>query len=162
MNKAVLAVGAAAAVLVLPLVLIAGFGGDTQATADTSALNENLVPAQYQAVLAKAGQTCATFTGPVLAAQIQQESDWNPAARSAAGVEGCVAIDDEEVEGAVEGQDYSDARKFPLEERARFVRHYARDVGHVLVQHHRKGGFAADDERSGRPARVVVVDVYGT
>jgi hypothetical protein len=31
----------------------------------------------------------------------------------AAGVEGCVAIDDEEVEGAVQGQDSPDARKVP-------------------------------------------------
>ena len=36
-------------------------------------------------------------------------------AGSAAGVEGCVAIDDEEVEGAVKGQDCPDTRKLPLE-----------------------------------------------
>jgi len=88
MNKLVIA-GAMVAVMAAPLMLILGFGGtDQEAAAVTGTLNVNAVPQQYQAVVIKAAATCPTFTGPVLAAQIEQESGWNPAAKSPAGAEG--------------------------------------------------------------------------
>ncbi len=103
------------------------------------------------------GRLCDADDGEVECVRGIRAEAW-----TAVGVEGGVTIDDKEVEGSIEGQDRPDARKFPLKQCARFVRRYVRDVGQVLGSHHRKGEFAADDERSSRPAHVVVVDVYST
>ncbi len=46
------------------------------------------VPSQYVDVVMRAGQVCDTVTPPAIAAQIEQESGWNPQARSAAGAQG--------------------------------------------------------------------------
>jgi cell wall-associated NlpC family hydrolase len=46
------------------------------------------VPAQYKALVLKAGSMCAAAPPSVIAAQIQQESGWNPKAVSSAGAEG--------------------------------------------------------------------------
>lgn len=81
---------------------------------------------------------------------------------SAVGVEGGIAVDDEELEGSAEGQHRLDARKLSLDQGSRFVCRYAGNVGHVLGHHRRKSEFAADNERRCRSAHVVVVDVYGT
>lgn len=88
MNKAVVVAGAAAVALALPLLGIMGFGSEDQANAVSSTLNANAVPAAYQQVITRAAQTCSTITGPLLASQIEQESGWNPAAKSPAGAEG--------------------------------------------------------------------------
>ncbi len=46
------------------------------------------VPAEYQGDVEKAGSICALVTGPVIAAQIVAESNWNPGARSYVGAQG--------------------------------------------------------------------------
>ena len=46
------------------------------------------VPAEYQADVEKAGSICPLVTGPIIAAQIVAESNWNPGARSYAGAQG--------------------------------------------------------------------------
>ena len=46
------------------------------------------VPSQYVDVVMRAGQVCDTVTPPAIAAQIEQESGWNPQARSASGAQG--------------------------------------------------------------------------
>ena len=46
------------------------------------------VPAQYESLVLQAGSTCAAAPPAVIAAQIQQESGWNPKAVSSAGAEG--------------------------------------------------------------------------
>lgn len=51
-------------------------------------LKPGSVPAQYVAALTAAGALCPTVTPPLLAAQIQQESGWNPQAVSPSGAQG--------------------------------------------------------------------------
>jgi soluble lytic murein transglycosylase-like protein len=46
------------------------------------------VPAQYRGAVASAAETCPGLTPTLLAAQIEQESGWDPGARSAAGAQG--------------------------------------------------------------------------
>lgn len=46
------------------------------------------VPAQYVPWVEEAGSQCQEITPPVIAAQIQAESDWNPGAVSSAGAVG--------------------------------------------------------------------------
>ena len=46
------------------------------------------VPAEYVPLLEEAAQTCAPVTAPLLAAQIAQESGWNPRAVSPVGAQG--------------------------------------------------------------------------
>jgi cell wall-associated NlpC family hydrolase len=46
------------------------------------------VPAQYKALVLRAGSLCAAAPPAVIAAQIQQESGWNPKAVSSAGAQG--------------------------------------------------------------------------
>lgn len=46
------------------------------------------VPAQYQEAVARAGAVCPEVTPAVIAAQIVQESNWDPAAASGAGAQG--------------------------------------------------------------------------
>lgn len=46
------------------------------------------IPAQYVAVVNAAGTRCEAFPAPVIAAQVQTESGWNPRAMSPAGAQG--------------------------------------------------------------------------
>lgn len=46
------------------------------------------VPAAYQSLVQRWGTMCAAISPPVLAAQLYQESGWNPSARSPAGAQG--------------------------------------------------------------------------
>ncbi|MGV9679134.1 C40 family peptidase [Nocardia sp. NPDC003482] len=46
------------------------------------------VPPQYEAWVILAGTLCEDISAPLIAAQIEQESNWNPAAVSAAGAQG--------------------------------------------------------------------------
>lgn len=46
------------------------------------------VPSEYAADVAAAGSICAQVTAPVIAAQIEAESNWDPAAVSPAGAQG--------------------------------------------------------------------------
>ena len=70
-----------------PLTLaILGGGGDDETQA--AGLNESNVPAEYVQWILKAGQICEEITAPLLAAQIETESGWNPRAVSPAGAAG--------------------------------------------------------------------------
>src|SRR5690348_14247105 len=51
-------------------------------------LRRGLVPSRYEALVARAGSMCAAAPPAVIAAQIQQESNWNPNAVSPAGAQG--------------------------------------------------------------------------
>lgn len=76
------------AALVMSLVLM----DDPQAAAEPSGgsgqLNLEAVPAAYRDDVVAAGQRCAGVTAPLLAAQIDAESGWNPTATSPAGAQG--------------------------------------------------------------------------
>lgn len=85
MKAALLAVGVVPA-LVLGLVL---FDDPPPAPSGGSGgLNLEAVPAEYRDALAAAAGRCEAVSGPVLAAQIEAESGWNPAAVSSAGAQG--------------------------------------------------------------------------
>ncbi|MET7727532.1 bifunctional lytic transglycosylase/C40 family peptidase [Streptomyces mirabilis] len=78
------AIGAGATVLVVAAALI-------QAAGDNPALNAALtvsVPAEYQGLIEKAGNTCPEVTPNLLAALLTQESGFNPKARSQVGAQG--------------------------------------------------------------------------
>jgi cell wall-associated NlpC family hydrolase len=74
-------VGATAAVVVAALVQAAG--DDPVGTALSMA-----VPAQYQGLIEEAGNTCPEVNPNLLAALLQQESGFNPKARSPVGAQG--------------------------------------------------------------------------
>lgn len=76
---------AALAGLIVITVIIASLTG-WMATAKKSSLAN--VPAEYQEDVQRAGSICQEITPPLIAAQIEQESGWNPAATSPAGAQG--------------------------------------------------------------------------
>ena len=78
---------AAAAAVILSLVLIAG-AADPAAIDGTGALRPGAVPAAYAQLIAAAGRQCATAPAPIIAAQLEAESAFNPAAVSPAGAQG--------------------------------------------------------------------------
>jgi murein DD-endopeptidase MepM/ murein hydrolase activator NlpD len=51
-------------------------------------LRPGTVPAAYQDLVVRAAQTCPGITAPLLAAQLEQESGWNPNAVSPVGAQG--------------------------------------------------------------------------
>ncbi len=61
----------------------AGAGVDVAGT-----LRPGTVPAAYQQMLLRAAKTCAGITAPLLPAQLDAESNWNPQAISPAGAQG--------------------------------------------------------------------------
>jgi murein DD-endopeptidase MepM/ murein hydrolase activator NlpD len=85
-----------AGLLVLPVLLVTllsvllggGLAADTAALGAPRQLRLGAVPATYEALLRQAGRTCAGVTAPLLAAQIEVESGWNPQAVSPAGAQG--------------------------------------------------------------------------
>lgn len=82
--------GVVGAALILPLVLVGAVGGQQRAlqTVTTGTLNTALVPSQYVGLVQQAGSMCPEESAPLIAAQIQTESAWNPAAVSPAGAQG--------------------------------------------------------------------------
>ncbi len=62
--------------------LFAGFGGDEPIVPAGAGLDARRVPAQYLPWVQKAARTCELITGPVIAAQIDAESSWQPDAKS--------------------------------------------------------------------------------
>lgn len=85
MKAAKAAIPIAFAVLA-PITLIMGFSSaDTETSA---ALNAKAAPSQYMRWVQQAGQECKEIPAPVIAAQIDSESGWNPKAKSDAGAEG--------------------------------------------------------------------------
>ncbi|UTT61308.1 transglycosylase SLT domain-containing protein [Cellulosimicrobium cellulans] len=87
-------VAAAGAPLALGALLLgmALFSDDDRAAAAPSggsgALNEAAIPEAYRAAVRAAGERCEGISGPVIAAQIEAESNWNPTATSSAGARG--------------------------------------------------------------------------
>lgn len=81
--------------LVLMVVIMMGGGGTVPKPPDcggtgptTGKLNPSGIPSQFVSLVVKAGKRCKEFPAPVIAAQIQQESGWNPRAVSSAGAQG--------------------------------------------------------------------------
>lgn len=85
-----------AAVVATPILLVTlllvllggGLAADAVTTGVPGALRPGAVPAAYQPLIARAARTCSGVTGPVLAAQLDAESGWNPRAVSPAGAQG--------------------------------------------------------------------------
>lgn len=55
---------------------------------ETAMTVSGYVPVEYQAYVNKAGSICPEITPPLIAAQVEQESGWNPRAQSEAGAQG--------------------------------------------------------------------------
>jgi cell wall-associated NlpC family hydrolase len=62
--------------------------GEPAARSKAVGLRPGSVPRQYEALVIQAGSMCAPAPPAIIAAQIQQESDWNPDAVSPTGAEG--------------------------------------------------------------------------
>lgn len=85
------AIAAIGAVLLLPLVAVAifaGLGGGGNTNFGQSGLKTGSVPPQLEAWVIKAGSICPEVPAPLVAAQIEQESGWNPKAVSPTGAQG--------------------------------------------------------------------------
>lgn len=77
-------IAAMIAVLGVLLAVMGAFLGSS-ASESTGVAN---VPAEYEADVIRAGSICPTVTPSIIAAQIDQESNWNPKAGSSAGAQG--------------------------------------------------------------------------
>ena len=75
-----------AAMLAVLGVLLAAMGAFLGSSASESTVSG--VPAEYEADVIRAGSICQVVTPGVIAAQIDQESGWNPKAGSSAGAQG--------------------------------------------------------------------------
>ncbi|WP_319003011.1 lytic transglycosylase domain-containing protein [Bifidobacterium pseudocatenulatum] len=77
-------IAAMIAVLGVLLAVMGAFLGSS-ASESTGVAN---VPAEYEADVVRAGSICQVVTPSIIAAQIEQESNWNPKAGSSAGAQG--------------------------------------------------------------------------
>ena len=75
-----------AAMLAVLGVLLAVMGAFLGSSASESTVSG--VPAEYEADVTRAGSICQVVTPSIIAAQIDQESNWNPKAGSSAGAQG--------------------------------------------------------------------------
>jgi cell wall-associated NlpC family hydrolase len=80
-------------VVAVPVLVVTVFaGGAVKSTAAASlyggGLRPESVPAKYEQLVLQAGSLCAAAPPAIIAAQIQQESSWNPRAVSSAGAQG--------------------------------------------------------------------------
>jgi len=85
------AIISAPVLFVVGLLMLLGGGIAADAAAAPAApavLRPGVIPAGYEALVQKAAQTCPGITAPLLAAQLEQESGWNPSAVSPAGAQG--------------------------------------------------------------------------
>src|ERR1044072_8412719 len=83
------AIGAGGAFLFLVLLIVGTYSAAASMTADQAVgLAPGAVPAEYESLVEQWGQSCAALSPPLLAAQLYQESGWNPKARSGADAEG--------------------------------------------------------------------------
>lgn len=90
------AAGAAltAGVMALPLLVVAAVAGGSSGpgagggTGFGTGLRPGTVPAAYVDMVVAAGSLCAAAPPSIIAAQIEQESNWNPNAVSSAGAQG--------------------------------------------------------------------------
>lgn len=74
--------------LVMPLLMSGDNDSDKKDKAKGAAQGVANVPGEYQGVVLKAGSICPEITPPLIAAQIEAESSWNPNAVSEAGAQG--------------------------------------------------------------------------
>jgi hypothetical protein len=85
------------------------FAGGLPTTATSSGgsgtLNQSAIPAAYAAYVVDAGTRCAGISAPLLAAQIEAESGWDPSAGSPAGAQGIAQF--MPATWATRGKDYS-------------------------------------------------------
>ncbi|KPH20716.1 MULTISPECIES: NlpC/P60 family protein [Rhodococcus] len=83
-------VAAVLALILAPIIMIAVLLEDTSPSSDFSqgSLATGTVPPEFEAWVIEAGSMCAEVSPPLIAAQIEQESGWNPAAVSPAGAQG--------------------------------------------------------------------------
>lgn len=90
---------AAAAVVAAPMLLLGVGGGNSMvpvtkpaapdaADAVAAAGAGDNVPAAYRALVEQAGRVCVAVPAPIIAAQLDKESGWNPRAVSPAGAQG--------------------------------------------------------------------------
>jgi cell wall-associated NlpC family hydrolase len=109
-----------AGVMFLALLVVGTYSAAASMTGAQQAvgLAPNAVPALYQPLVQQWGALCPTLTPPVLAAQLYQESGWNPQARSPTGAEGIAQFEpgtwathgvDENGDGTADPWDPSDA-----------------------------------------------------
>ncbi|MFT8639624.1 CHAP domain-containing protein [Bifidobacterium sp.] len=82
---AIVSVLAVPVLILMPLLMVSLLMGGGMTQTGDSVSN---VPDQYLADVRKAGSVCQTVTAPVIAAQIETESNWNPGAGSPAGARG--------------------------------------------------------------------------
>lgn len=83
------AVGSIGALCMLATVPLIGAAlTDTDASAGGGAGISDAVPTEYRDLVRQAGSMCEGVTGPLIAAQIEAESAWNPSAGSPAGAQG--------------------------------------------------------------------------
>jgi len=76
-------------IVMLCMLLGGGIAADAaSAPAAPGVLRPGVVPAEYEALVQKASRTCPGITAPLLAAQLEQESGWNPNAVSPTGAQG--------------------------------------------------------------------------
>jgi soluble lytic murein transglycosylase-like protein len=75
-------------VLVVMLLLVALGGLGTPPAGAQGNLRPGVVPTAYEAWILRAAQTCPGVTAPLLAAQLDAESGWNPNAVSPVGAQG--------------------------------------------------------------------------
>ena len=82
--------GVVSALVLLPVLLVGLIVGITPppATAGTGMLRSGVVPAAWHQAVQAAGRSCPALSPALLAAQLQQESGWNPAAISPVGAQG--------------------------------------------------------------------------
>lgn len=92
MSKAIALGAGSLGALLAATVLIGVVGGDsptgTAAGGVGAGLKSGAVPAQYEALVRAAGQQCAEVSAPIIAAQLKQESGFNPRAVSPVGAQG--------------------------------------------------------------------------
>lgn len=93
--KAIMGIAAAAAgvvvLLLIPVMVLVLMSSASTPAAGSSAvgnLDPGKVPAEYRPMVEKAGQECPQIPAAAIAAQLQQESQWNPTAQSPAGAGG--------------------------------------------------------------------------
>lgn len=72
----------------MPLLMSGDNDSDKKDKAKGAAQGVANVPGEYQGVVLKAGSICPEITPPLIAAQIEAESGWNPKAGSHAGAQG--------------------------------------------------------------------------
>lgn len=91
MSKGLVAGAGALGALLAATVLVGAVGQEEAASpagGPGAGLKSGAVPAQYEQLVRQAGQQCAEVSSPIIAAQLKQESGFNPRAVSPVGAQG--------------------------------------------------------------------------